>query len=1036
MRHPDCEPCKQPHFLDRELADWQIFEDIQPLFASSSVEWRLQSRKSRNEATVHTEALGIKSQNNFEFFRAELLRLPDTAPERNLSCEVFDNCCDLLSDLLELLEGLVDDRVLQASNALHEVDGAKALKNDDTTDETIAPEVRVPVPEGFLKSIDSILSWRYLLPFYAATNPPPELCVPAPFPTSTSTPSENPHTKETQRYLKLQALGKVVAAVENRNDITRSCEVYLQLEHTAEAYNYGLNILNNFNLCLESHDVSDGYEHTEPFKSPLRIRTTRWKDLEPSKCAHRLFNILGNKFSNCLQSQSKRHLAMLRLNGFQLEELKEEHLMFNMFLHPCRRSNYWRQSQFKPRTILQYSDQRPRFIHNLCAHLDHPLWEDSGVLTIIFDEKQLSAIPTDRLAHSDVLPEISLQDLLQQGLFQGLGLGFNDGDKAVLTLSLARCLLHLFQGRWMERPWTAESVKFLCRDAATDNAMVLDIHHPYVLVPLPWPNDMAVQKEPELSQIRMIMMSFARILLEIEIGETISVDTTSAANADDARAALFDILEHQFPPGYPTRPYHEAIRGCLGFKNLFAKVQRSDPKAKLDYQLRQVIYTTVITHLEHNLSSVRHYDRFMAVRNLRIKDGFIGKDEKLQLVKSILPESLETEQESSPPSPHQLNGVQIPEQLSFGLSDDNDGKSVTMFDGERSAPDHEHVTRAEQFLSGLDEFYQLHIEPKIAAGEQTGPRVRIAILDTGVAEDDDYIKARIDDIKQRRREKRREEVEKKREEGNTGTTGFSPPLKAFSPIRIVKSFAAPGDTGTDNCGHGTHVAGLLLRIAPDADIYVAKVACDIQFDGTSSIATAIDWAVAENVDIISMSFGLPSYDADIATAINKATAANKIMFAAASNGGKNQARTYPATSTNVIAVHAMSGNGEKGSINPPAKDHHDRLGTLGLGLKLRWKNQVEYKNGTSYATPVAAGIAANLIQWINCVAKNPTYGIKKETHKKWVSPYGVRNILTELMSQGEDHELLYVAPWHLWKQGRTEGTDRDIIGKLNLADGL
>jgi len=182
-----------------------------------------------------------------------------------------------------------------------------------------------------------------------------------------------------------------------------------------------------------------------------------------------------------------------------------------------------------------------------------------------------------------------------------------------------------------------------------------------------------------------------------------------------------------------------------------------------------------------------------------------------------------------------------------------------------------------------------------------------------------------------------------------------------------------------------------------------------------------------------MSFGIPGYDRDIARAITDV--GNVIMFAAASNGGKNRPRTYPATDTKVIAVHAMSGNGDEGSINPTTEHQHDHLGTLGLGIRLRWRNEATYKNGTSYATPIAAGIAANWLEWLNYVAKDPSCGVTELQHATWGSPYGIRNIFTKVMSQ-RHHDLLYVAPWHLWNPDKKDLTDRDIIGRLNTTPGL
>lgn len=42
-------------------------------------------------------------------------------------------------------------------------------------------------------------------------------------------------------------------------------------------------------------------------------------------------------------------------------------------------------------------------------------------------------------------------------------------------------------------------------------------------------------------------------------------------------------------------------------------------------------------------------------------------------------------------------------------------------------------------------------------------------------------------------------------------------------IKKVEDFADPTGDGLDLNGHGTHCAGLLVRIAPEAEIYVARV---------------------------------------------------------------------------------------------------------------------------------------------------------------------------------------------------------------------
>ena len=45
-------------------------------------------------------------------------------------------------------------------------------------------------------------------------------------------------------------------------------------------------------------------------------------------------------------------------------------------------------------------------------------------------------------------------------------------------------------------------------------------------------------------------------------------------------------------------------------------------------------------------------------------------------------------------------------------------------------------------------------------------------------------------------------------------------------VRGTRSWVKDEGADVDNCGHGTHGAALLMRIAPEAHIYVARIAKD------------------------------------------------------------------------------------------------------------------------------------------------------------------------------------------------------------------
>jgi hypothetical protein len=126
MPHPGCETNKKAHYLDERILEWRVFEAVQPLFASS-LQWRLWRRHG---GAVDNDAQAIRSENTLNFFKHEMKRLPDTAPEKALSCEVFDNCRDTLYDLLDLLDRLVQGRVLEAAHAGHGLEGSTAVEDD------------------------------------------------------------------------------------------------------------------------------------------------------------------------------------------------------------------------------------------------------------------------------------------------------------------------------------------------------------------------------------------------------------------------------------------------------------------------------------------------------------------------------------------------------------------------------------------------------------------------------------------------------------------------------------------------------------------------------------------------------------------------------------------------------------------------------------------------------------------------------------------------------------------------------------------
>ncbi|KAG9253124.1 uncharacterized protein F5Z01DRAFT_689257 [Emericellopsis atlantica] len=158
----------------------------------------------------------------------------------------------------------------------------------------------------------------------------------------------------------------------------------------------------------------------------------------------------------------------------------------------------------------------------------------------------------------------------------------------------------------------------------------------------------------------------------------------------------------------------------------------------------------------------------------------------------------------------------------------------------------------------------------------------------------------------------------------------------------------------DEIGHGTHALGLLLKVAPSAEIY------------------AIDHAVDQwKVDIISMSFGIREDHEPINTAISNAVNKRTLLFAAASNDGANLGRAFPAQHRSVFCIHSTDGNGNPSQFNPTASETDVNFSLLGEDVSSHWPagidghdQTVRVMTGTSVATPIAAGLAASVLSFV------------------------------------------------------------------------
>ncbi|KAM5347454.1 hypothetical protein ACJ41O_010459 [Fusarium nematophilum] len=241
------------------------------------------------------------------------------------------------------------------------------------------------------------------------------------------------------------------------------------------------------------------------------------------------------------------------------------------------------------------------------------------------------------------------------------------------------------------------------------------------------------------------------------------------------------------------------------------------------------------------------------------------------------------------------------------------------------------------------------------------------------------------------------------------------------------------DWAVDVDGHGSRVGQIVLQVAPTADLHVARVfksrrdleSLDIPEIGAQvceRISSAIDRATNEwRVDMIIMSFGFSETIPLIQDAMERASKVEKppLFFAATRNDGAHKSMAWPARDSSVIGISSTAGDGDASAFNPPEEDAHPILYAFGEGVPVKVaapgtpKGYItKHVSGTSYATPVAAALAANLLGTVRMLVKAASLEDKGLYHNLPLDLHRMSGMLAVLRHRMQKK--------HNWKTRTTE----------------
>lgn len=179
------------------------------------------------------------------------------------------------------------------------------------------------------------------------------------------------------------------------------------------------------------------------------------------------------------------------------------------------------------------------------------------------------------------------------------------------------------------------------------------------------------------------------------------------------------------------------------------------------------------------------------------------------------------------------------------------------------------------------------------------------------------------------------------------------------------SFVDGSSDYSDDNGHGTKMASVLasnlnniglVGFAPDVELYSVKVLDKNGVGKYSAVLNGVEWAIKNNIDIITMSFGSDEYSESIHQAVIKAEQNGILIVASAGNAGKSSLY-YPAAFPSVVAVGAYDENYTITKFS----NYGDGLDILAPGVNIAsydMNGKSSNTEGTSIAAQEVAGVAA------------------------------------------------------------------------------
>jgi len=222
-------------------------------------------------------------------------------------------------------------------------------------------------------------------------------------------------------------------------------------------------------------------------------------------------------------------------------------------------------------------------------------------------------------------------------------------------------------------------------------------------------------------------------------------------------------------------------------------------------------------------------------------------------------------------------------------------------------------------------------------------------------------------------------------------------LKLIDDLHVVDSgiqIEVKAGNGTDIFGHGTAIAGVIRRIAPDAEIGSIRVLGESLASRTVIIREGIRQAIDRGYRILNCSFGcgLAEHIFQYKEWIDEAYLKGIHIVSACNNHDFRQPE-WPGYFPSVVTVNMARLDDDRTFFYKPG--HLVEFVARGVNVELPWNNHsVREVTGSSFAAPVMSGLLARVISVMPSISPLEAKAILHRLATPWRRDVTAPNVRT------------------------------------------